>query len=349
MPTIKPPITLTTHTLPFDKLSPRDFERLSLWLVEREGYERAEHLGAAGSEQGRDIVAWREGQLWAFECKRVQRFSPGHALGELEKLLSLPQDERPTGIVFLVTCNVPAKTRQQVRERCAGAMECHFWAGAELDAKIKQHPDIVREFFRVVPKPIVISEKLRERVIKDSRGVCSICGRVGVPLEIRHIVPIESGGTNAYENLQAVCRSCHVLVDKLGIEPDRAREIASSAYRLETLAARILRDAGFAVISGVTGPDAGVDVLAQISDPATGELRTLLVECRGGHGPISSTDVAPFAAKLKQYGADFGVIVSNEDPTFEARDTARDFGISIVSEGQFGEFVQSLQGGDDAQ
>jgi len=40
----------TTHTLPFDKLSPRNFERLCLWLVEREGYERAEHLSAASSE-----------------------------------------------------------------------------------------------------------------------------------------------------------------------------------------------------------------------------------------------------------------------------------------------------------
>ena len=55
----QPPITRSTHTLPFDKLSPRDFERLCLWLVEREGYERAAPLGAAGSEQGRDIIAWR--------------------------------------------------------------------------------------------------------------------------------------------------------------------------------------------------------------------------------------------------------------------------------------------------
>ena len=37
----QPPITRTTHTLPFDKLSPCDFERLCLWLVEREGYQRA--------------------------------------------------------------------------------------------------------------------------------------------------------------------------------------------------------------------------------------------------------------------------------------------------------------------
>ena len=46
-PQSQPPITHTTHTLPFDNLSPRDFERLCLGLVERERYQRAEHLGAA--------------------------------------------------------------------------------------------------------------------------------------------------------------------------------------------------------------------------------------------------------------------------------------------------------------
>jgi hypothetical protein len=30
----QPPVTRTTHTLPFDRLSPRDFERLCLGLVE---------------------------------------------------------------------------------------------------------------------------------------------------------------------------------------------------------------------------------------------------------------------------------------------------------------------------
>ena len=45
----KPTITGTTHTLPFHQLSPRDFERLCLWLVQREGFHRAEHLGLAGS------------------------------------------------------------------------------------------------------------------------------------------------------------------------------------------------------------------------------------------------------------------------------------------------------------
>jgi len=145
--TTRPPITGTTHTLPFDKLSPRDFERLCLWLVEREGYERAEHLGAAGSEQGRDIIAWREGRLWAFQCKRVQHFGPKDALAEIAKILALPPDQRPAELVFVVTCDVSANTRQQARDRCAGQIECHFWAGTELDQKVKRYPDIVEEFF----------------------------------------------------------------------------------------------------------------------------------------------------------------------------------------------------------
>ena len=58
-PVYRPPATGTAHTLPYHQLSDKRFEELCLWLVRREGYERAEHLGASGGEQGRDIVAWR--------------------------------------------------------------------------------------------------------------------------------------------------------------------------------------------------------------------------------------------------------------------------------------------------
>jgi hypothetical protein len=146
---VMPPVTATTHTLPFDRLSPRDFERLCLWLVEREGYERAEHLGAAGSEQGRDVIAWDGDKLWAFQCKRVQTFPPKSALAEVDKILALPEDQRPVGLVFIVTCDVSANTRQQARDRCADQIECHFWASTELDQKVKRRPDIVKEFFQV--------------------------------------------------------------------------------------------------------------------------------------------------------------------------------------------------------
>jgi hypothetical protein len=143
----RPGLTATAHTLPFDRLSPRDFERLCLWLVEAEGYEEAEHLGAAGSEQGRDLVAWRDGVQWAFQCQRVGRFGPSAAVGEVEKVLDLPQAERPAGLIFLVTCDVSARTRQRARRRCGEEMACQFWAGTELDLRVKRHDDIVTEFF----------------------------------------------------------------------------------------------------------------------------------------------------------------------------------------------------------
>jgi HJR/Mrr/RecB family endonuclease len=63
----KPALTGSAHTLSFEKLSAVDFERLCLWLVTREGFERAEHLGEAGNEQGRDVVAWKNGRRFAFQ------------------------------------------------------------------------------------------------------------------------------------------------------------------------------------------------------------------------------------------------------------------------------------------
>ena len=59
----KPTITGTTHELPFGSLSPRDFERLCLWLVEREGWTRAEHLGTcaahiAGRTHASYLLPW---------------------------------------------------------------------------------------------------------------------------------------------------------------------------------------------------------------------------------------------------------------------------------------------------
>jgi restriction endonuclease Mrr len=72
----KPTITKTNHPLPFAELSPLQFERLCLWLVDRQGYLRPQHLGEAGNEQGRDIIAYKATdageQLWYFQCKRYK-------------------------------------------------------------------------------------------------------------------------------------------------------------------------------------------------------------------------------------------------------------------------------------
>jgi hypothetical protein len=113
------PITSATHTLPFHQASSRDLARLCPWFVRREGFDRAEHLGAAGREQGRDIVAWRGGECWVFQCKRVQHFHPADAKAEVDKVLGLPEDLRPAALVFLVACDATAETRRRARACCA--------------------------------------------------------------------------------------------------------------------------------------------------------------------------------------------------------------------------------------
>ncbi len=133
--------------LPLDLLSPADFERLCLWLVRREGFEAVEHLGEAGSEQGRDLVARRDGRRFAFQCKRVQRFAAADAKREIEKIRQLPASEQPDELVFLVTKAVRADARRHARKAWGTEETCHFWCGSELDERVKQHDAILREFF----------------------------------------------------------------------------------------------------------------------------------------------------------------------------------------------------------
>jgi len=147
----KPSLTGSSHTLPFGKLSPHDFERLCLWLVRREGYTQAEHLGEAGSEQGRDVLAWKDGRRVAFQCKRVKAFTAATTLAEIAKLHGLPNEEQPDELVFVVSQAVRVETRNAARKAWGDEATCHFWAGNELDEKVKRHPDLLREFFQLPP------------------------------------------------------------------------------------------------------------------------------------------------------------------------------------------------------
>jgi len=159
----KPNATKGAHLLPFGELSPQDFERLCLWLVQREGYLRPEHLGAAGSEQGRDVIAYRATgggeQLWYFQCKRYQTISAAALVKEVEKYNKLAiadPTKKPFGIVFVTSATLSADAREEVRKFCRQhGYECEFWARTELDMLVNKYPDIVSAFFNVtLPPPL---------------------------------------------------------------------------------------------------------------------------------------------------------------------------------------------------
>jgi len=150
----KPPVTGGTHPLPFEKLAPLEFERLCLWLVEREGFERAEALGQSGSEKGQDVRAWRGDRRFVFQCKRVREFAAATGRKEIAKLRrELSPAEQPHELVFVVSAEVSADARAAIRSEWGDEATCHFWVGVELDQRVKRHPEIVREFFHLPSEP----------------------------------------------------------------------------------------------------------------------------------------------------------------------------------------------------
>ncbi len=49
----------------------------------------------------------------------------------------------------------------------------------------------------------------KDRLSKQLGGECQACGSTGVPLEIHHIVPLSSGGTDDESNLTLLCPNCN--------------------------------------------------------------------------------------------------------------------------------------------
>lgn len=142
MPSARCPPTTAAHHPPFDRLSPADFERLCLWLVRREGYPQAKHLGAAGKDRGRDLAALTKGGEVVFQCKREKQFGPAKAERAVEKILGLQTEDEnaneanspavatgetpPTRIILLVACDVTPDTRHKAAAAADG-IRCEIW------------------------------------------------------------------------------------------------------------------------------------------------------------------------------------------------------------------------------
>ena len=179
----KPRTTGSYHVLPFQLLSPDAFERMCLWLIEREGFERIEHVGDAGADGGCDLRAWKDDQLWIVQCKNVQSFALADAESEIEKIGEKEHQSQSFIILFIVACRVSERTRLVAwdahRNLFPGrVVSVRFWARTELDERIKRHGDIVEEFFQInssSPTECEIATSLityleDKRIIFDFRG-----------------------------------------------------------------------------------------------------------------------------------------------------------------------------------
>lgn len=165
MVTMAPP-TATRHPLPFDELSSEDFERLCLFLVRKLGFKGVEHLGAAGADGGRDITGWEvidgEHRLISFQCKRARaRLNVGAVINDVMKVSNAVRKEgaaKPYRLHFFCTNLISSKARQAIRNACEReGFEATFSAKTELDAEVKQFPELVAEFFALAVEPGISS------------------------------------------------------------------------------------------------------------------------------------------------------------------------------------------------
>lgn len=62
-------------------------------------------------------------------------------------------------------------------------------------------------------------ERIRRQVLERDAYRCRECGKAG-RLEVHHLLHLDSGGTNALENLRTLCRSCHIEAHKRWGDPD---------------------------------------------------------------------------------------------------------------------------------
>lgn len=64
-----------------------------------------------------------------------------------------------------------------------------------------------------------VSESLKKYVASNQKWKCKLCGNLlEATYEVDHIKPLYKGGTNDFNNLQALCRNCHgnkTLEDRL--------------------------------------------------------------------------------------------------------------------------------------
>lgn len=202
----KPSIIATRKPLPFSELSPLEFERMCLWLVQRLGYLRPEHLGEGGSDRGRDIVASKptsgRDETWWFQCKRSQRVNITTLKVELDKhsqIIAENSIKRPTGIVFVTSAVMSARTREFLRAYCDQSnFKYEVWARTELDMLVKRFPEVVAEFFSTASAtsqtalyqlPIPPADftgradelvQLKERLEQDKIGIIGIYGQGGI-------------------------------------------------------------------------------------------------------------------------------------------------------------------------
>lgn len=174
---IEPPVDTAAQELPFKKLRWQDFEKLCSRLARLEGSpEHAQRFGTSGQAQsGIDIYCrLTDGQYVAYQCKKYESLGPADIKNAVDEFLDptkgggSPASSKPTRakpertlwakrafrFVLCTSDSAVATERALAIEKQAKRLREHVppiefvvWDAEQLSARLKNHPNLVRDFF----------------------------------------------------------------------------------------------------------------------------------------------------------------------------------------------------------
>ena len=159
-PIPEPPVETREQSLPFNKLSWENFERLILRMIRREDeIKDCFSYGKKGQSQyGIDIFSVNREQnalRICYQCKKVNEFGPSDIKATVDKFLSGKWANKACAFVLCVAIPLEGTQQQEEldtqRERLAEKnIDFSVWDGTPagaLSEKLKKMPDLVDDFF----------------------------------------------------------------------------------------------------------------------------------------------------------------------------------------------------------
>lgn len=165
---LPPPVESRLQVLPLGDISWENFERLCARLITKDGaIFDCYRYGKPGEEQqGIDILArrWIDGQLqkWVYQCKRYTNFS----VPDVVKAISSFKYEADVYVILL-----SAVASVDVRYEVSRHPNVQLWDREDISRKLKEHPNIVADFFSRHWKNAFIEDDLRPPADSTQVGI----------------------------------------------------------------------------------------------------------------------------------------------------------------------------------
>ncbi|MEU7656430.1 tetratricopeptide repeat protein [Micromonospora taraxaci] len=157
----RPALVMTApQILPFDKLTPEDFERLVLRYVRRDPtIEHCRLYGTSGqNQQGIDLYArlWASGpggrRYLTVQCRNISAIGPSAIVAAADDFLAGHWAQQAA--VFVLATRASTRSTQQIEaiEAAARRVEAagcrlEVWDGEELSERLRDLPELVEAFF----------------------------------------------------------------------------------------------------------------------------------------------------------------------------------------------------------